>query len=55
MARVLVVNAGSSSVKLSLIGDEHETLASREVAAPQARVDPADLRAVLAAAVADGS
>lgn len=45
--RVLVVNAGSSSVKLSLIGDDQETLAERELAAPQATVDRAELREAL--------
>jgi len=46
--RVLVVNAGSSSLKLSVIGPADETLASREVAAPRAVVDPAELRRALA-------
>ena len=46
--RVLVVNAGSSSVKLSLLGDGDETLADRELDAPQAVLDPASLRAALA-------
>lgn len=45
--RVLVVNAGSSSVKLSLIGDDQATLAERELEAPQATVDPAELREAL--------
>ncbi len=45
--RVLVVNAGSSSVKLSLIGERDETLAERELAAPRSRVDPAQLEAAL--------
>jgi acetate kinase len=45
--RVLVVNAGSSSVKLSLTGEDHATLAERELAAPQATVDPAELRQAL--------
>jgi acetate kinase len=45
--RILVVNAGSSSVKLSLIGERDETLGSRELAAPRARVDPAELAAAL--------
>ena len=45
--RVLVVNAGSSSLKLSLIGEDDTTLAEREVAAPKSTVDPADLRAAL--------
>jgi acetate kinase len=46
--RVLVVNAGSSSLKLSLLGDSEEPLASREVAAPRSEVDPDELRAALA-------
>jgi acetate kinase len=45
--RVLVVNAGSSSVKLSLIGEDDATLAERELAAPRSTVDPADLRSAL--------
>jgi acetate kinase len=46
--RVLVVNAGSSSVKLSLLDQDDRLLASRELAAPRARVDPGELRAALA-------
>jgi acetate kinase len=45
--RVLVVNAGSSSVKLALLGPGDETLAERELAAPRARLDPDELRAAL--------
>ncbi len=45
--RILVVNAGSSSVKLSLIGDGDETLAERELEAPRARVDDEELTAAL--------
>jgi len=45
---VLVVNAGSSSVKLSLIGDEDATLGERELAAPRAAIDPTELRNALA-------
>jgi acetate kinase len=37
--RVLVVNAGSSSIKLSLIGPSEETLAETELAAPHATLD----------------
>ena len=44
---MLVVNAGSSSVKLSLLGPGDETLASQELEALQARVDPAELRDAL--------
>ena len=35
--RVLVVNAGSSSLKLTLLGDGDETLAALELEAPRAR------------------
>jgi acetate kinase len=51
--RVLVVNAGSSSLKLTLLacareGDEQDTtLASQELEAPHAQVDPDQLRAAL--------
>ncbi len=41
--RVLAVNAGSSSVKLSLIGDRTATLAERELATPGARLDRDEL------------
>jgi acetate kinase len=51
--RILVVNAGSSSVKLSLIGDDDTTLAERELAAPRSSVDPAELRAALDAGLRD--
>jgi acetate kinase len=37
--RVLVVNAGSSGVKLSLLGDGDETIASREIRAEAAKAD----------------
>lgn len=37
--RVLVVNAGSSSLKLSLIADDERTLAEQEIAAPRSHVD----------------
>jgi acetate kinase len=46
--RVLVVNAGSSTVKLSLLGPQDEALgAPRELPAPDARLDPEQLRAAL--------
>jgi acetate kinase len=45
--RILAVNAGSSSVKLSLLGDDDQTLAERELQAPRARVDERELRAAL--------
>ena len=45
---MLVVNAGSSSLKLSLLdGSGDETLASRELSAPRAVVDADELRAAL--------
>jgi acetate kinase len=45
--QILVVNAGSSSIKLSLIGQRDETLAARELQAPRARLDPDELSATL--------
>jgi acetate kinase len=51
--QVLVVNAGSSSVKLSLIGERDETLAERELAAPQSTVDPSELRSAIASGLGD--
>jgi acetate kinase len=45
--RVLVVNAGSSSLKLSVVGPADETLASTELSAPRAVVDDDELRAAL--------
>jgi acetate kinase len=45
--QILVVNAGSSSVKLRLLGGDDELVAERELAAPQAVVDPAQLRSLL--------
>lgn len=45
--RVLVVNAGSSSVKLTLLDGGDTTIASRELEAPHAQVDPDRLRATL--------
>ena len=52
-ARILVVNAGSSSIKLSLIGGRDQELAARELASPHARVDPAELRAALDSGLGD--
>jgi len=46
--RVLVVNAGSSSLKLALVGARDETLAERELATPAARIDAGELESVLA-------
>jgi acetate kinase len=51
--RVLVVNAGSSSLKLSLLGSGDELLAEEELAAPRAEVDPDELRAALGGGVGD--
>lgn len=44
---MLVVNAGSSSLKLSLLDGEDRTLASEELAAPRARPDERELEAAL--------
>lgn len=44
---ILAVNAGSSSIKLSLIADDDESSAEKELAAPGARVDPRELRQAL--------
>jgi acetate kinase len=51
--RVLIVNAGSSSVKLSLIGEREHTVAQRELQAPNAELDPAELDAALADGLSD--
>lgn len=45
--RVLVVNAGSSSVKLTLLDEHDATIEARELAAPGAVVDPRELLAAL--------
>jgi acetate kinase len=45
--RVLVVNAGSSSLKLALLDDNDTVLHACELQAPHARVDDAELRAAL--------
>src|SRR5487761_1620704 len=42
--RVLVVNAGSSSIKLTLLGSEDETVAALELVAPRSSVEPSELR-----------
>ena len=44
---ILAVNAGSSSLKLSLIADDDRILAERELEAPGAQVDPEQLDAAL--------
>lgn len=46
--RVLAVNAGSSSLKLSLLDDDDELVARRELAAPRSVVDEHELGAALA-------
>jgi acetate kinase len=53
VARVLVVNAGSSSLKLSLLGAGDELLAEREVEAPGAAADGDELRAALTGGLGD--
>ena len=45
--RILAVNAGSSSVKLSLLGDDDRTLGERELQALATKVDDRELRAAL--------
>ena len=45
--QVLAVNAGSSSLKLRLLGDDDELLASTELAASAGRADPVQLREAL--------
>lgn len=45
--RVLVVNAGSSSLKLTLLDARERTLAAQELEAPRARVEPEAIRAAL--------
>jgi acetate kinase len=51
--RVLVVNAGSSSLKLSVVGPGDETLADEELAAPRAEVDPDQLKAAVASGLGE--
>ena len=51
--RVLVVNAGSSSVKLRLLGDDDELLVDRELDAPESRVDPDELDQALSDGMGD--
>jgi acetate kinase len=45
--RVLVVNAGSSSLKLTLLDGQDNTVQARELDAPRAQVDPRALREAL--------
>jgi len=47
--RILVVNAGSSSLKLSVLDDADSSLASETVDAPVGRIDDAALRAAISA------
>jgi len=51
--RILVVNAGSSSVKLSLLGDRDETLAERDLDAPRAQLDAVQLDEALNAGLGE--
>jgi acetate kinase len=51
--RVLVVNAGSSSIKLSLLGSDDELFAERELEAQQATIDADALRRAVAEGLAD--
>jgi acetate kinase len=53
LARVLVVNAGSSSVKLRLLGPADETLVERDLDASGAQTDPAELKQALAQGLGD--
>ena len=46
--RILVVNAGSSSLKLRLLGPDNAMLEEADIAAPRAEVDAAALRAWIA-------
>jgi acetate kinase len=45
--RILVVNAGSSSLKLALLDDGDQAVMSETIAAPRGRVDEAELRLVI--------
>jgi acetate kinase len=45
--RVLVVNAGSSTLKLSLIDEDDATIGGHELATPGERIDPAALRTAI--------
>src|ERR1700730_12448132 len=53
VVRVLVVNAGSSSLKLAVIGDEDQTLAACELDDPRTKIDLAALRAALKRGLGD--
>jgi acetate kinase len=47
MARILAVNAGSSSLKLGLIGEDDETLAGHDLDVPGQTAQPEELRQAL--------
>jgi acetate kinase len=51
--RVLVVNAGSSSLKLALLGERDETVAARELTARRSRFDPGELAQALQSELGD--
>jgi acetate kinase len=51
--RVLVVNAGSSSVKLSLLGEGDTPLAQRQLDAPRSVIEAGALEAALGAGLSD--
>jgi acetate kinase len=51
--RVLVVNAGSSTLKLTLLNGEDATIAAQELPAPRAKLDPGALREALHAGLGD--
>jgi acetate kinase len=51
--RVLIVNAGSSSLKLTLLDEQDAIVAERDLAAPRAQVDPEQLGAALAAGLGE--
>ena len=48
VVRILVVNAGSSTLKLTLLDGEDAVLAERELPTPRARIDSVELREALA-------
>jgi acetate kinase len=51
--RILVVNAGSSTLKLTLLDGDDATIATRELPAPRATVDPDALREALHAGLGE--
>ena len=51
--RVLVVNAGSSSLKLDLLDGDDRTVAARELSAPDAGVDDRELGEAIASGLGD--